>query len=340
MRECVITRSGGPDVLRVIERQGHPPGPGQIAIEVHFAGVNFADLAARAGIYGPAPRPPFVPGFEVSGVVVGKGEGVTQFEVGDRVLCGTRFGGYADEVVVDAARARRLPEGVSLEAGAALVAQYVTAWHALTESTRMRPGEWVLVHAVAGGVGTAAVQLCRELGFNLIGTASTEEKLAFARAQGAQHVINYSKENFVSRVREITSGRGVDVVLDANGGTSFRQSQHCLAPGGRLVVYGAAGLFPRSTLDWVRVARDYLRQPRFTPFELINGNTAVVGLQILLLWDQLELLGREIDALLALLARGAISPVIDQVFALEDAPEAHRYLHARKTRGKVLLRTR
>ncbi len=340
VRECVITRSGGPEVLEIQERASSGVGPGQLRIQVHFAGVNFADLAGRAGVYGPAPRPPFVPGFEVSGVVTETGAGVQHLATGDRVLAGVRFGGYADEVVVDAGRVRKVPDGVSLEAGAALPAQYITAYHAFTETARMRPGEWVLVHAVAGGVGTAAVQLARHLGYELIGTASTDEKLEYARDQGARHLINYAREDFVPRVHEITGGRGVDVVLDANGGESFRKSFRCLAPGGRLIVYGAAELFPRSTLDWVRVARDYLRQPRFSPFQLIGQNAGVLGLQVLLLWDDLETLGREMDTLLGFLERGVISPVIDRVFPLSQAAEAHRYLHARRTRGKVLLACR
>lgn len=327
-------------MLALRERASSSVGAGEVRIQVRFAGVNFADLAGRAGVYGPAPKPPFVPGFEVSGVVAEIGSGVQHLSPGDRVLAGTRFGGYADEVVVDAARARRIPDGISLEAGAALPAQYITAYHAFTETARMRRGEWVLVHAVAGGVGTAAVQLARHLGFELIGTASTDEKLDYARSQGARHLINYAREDFVSRVRELTGGRGVDVVLDANGGESFRRSFQCLAHGGRLVVYGAAELFPRSRLDWVRVAKDFLRQPRFSPFQLIGQNAGVLGLQVLLLWDDLELLGREMDELLALLERGVIAPVIDHVFPLSEASEAHRYLHARRTRGKVLLACR
>jgi synaptic vesicle membrane protein VAT-1 len=340
MRACVVRRSGGPDALKVEMRPSPPLGEGQVRIEVHFAGVNFADLAVRAGIYGPAPSPPVVPGFEVSGFVLELGPKVQRLRVGDRVVAGTRFGGYVDEVVVDEARARKLPENVSLEVGAALIAQYVTAYHALTETCRVRTGEWVLVHAVAGGVGTATVQLAQHLGLNLIGTASTDEKLDFARGQGATHLINYAREDFVPRVRALTGGRGVDVALDANGGPSFRRSFRCLAPGGRLVVFGAAELFPRSLVDWPRVAKDFALQPRFSPFELIEKNAGVLGLQVLLLWDELETLGREMDELLSLVEQGVLRPVVDQIFPLEQAPDAHRYLHARKTRGKVLLQTR
>jgi NADPH:quinone reductase-like Zn-dependent oxidoreductase len=338
--ECVVTRSGGPDVLALREKAAGPCGPGQVRIDVAFAGVNFADLAARAGLYGPAPRPPFAPGFEVSGTVVEVGEGAG-FAVGDRVLAGTRFGGYASQVVVDAARARRLPEGMSLEEGAALLAQYLTAHHALARVAHARPGETVLIHACAGGVGTAAVQLCKALGCRSIGTASSAEKLAFARTQGLDEGIDYVREDFEVAVRRI-AGRGVDVALDANGGASFGKSFRCLAPGGRLVVYGAAAALPsartvEAVREWPRAAWEFARQRWFHPFELIERNVAVAGMQILLLWDDLALLGTELDELLALYREGKIRPVIDRIFPLADAPWAHRYLADRRTRGKVLL---
>lgn len=339
-RDCVVTRSGGPEVLAVRERLPAPLGPGQVRVQVAFAGVNFADLAARAGVYGPAPAPPFAPGFEVSGTVL-EADPATGFAPGERVLAVTRFGGYTDELVTDALRVRRIHEGMSLEEAAALPAQWLTAWHALTELCRVRRGESVLIHAAAGGVGTAAVQLARELGLVSFGTASTAEKIAYARSQGLQHGIVASEEDFVEAVRERTGGRGVDVILDANGGASFARSFDCLAPGGKLVVFGAAAAMPRSLRQIGDLPRSLLalaQQKRWGAFELIERNASVMGLQILLLWDEVELLGRELDALLFLHRTGRIHPVVDRVFPLHEAAEAHRYLHARRTRGKVLLR--
>lgn len=338
--EGVITRSGGPDVFEVRERPSTPCGPGQVRIAVAFAGVNFADLAARAGPYGPAPKPPFAPGFEVAGTVSEAGA-ASGFAVGDRVLSGCRFGGYASEVVVDAGRARRLPEGMSFEEGAALVAQYLTAYHALTRVAHARAGEVVLIHACAGGVGTAAVQLCRALGLRSVGTSSSAEKLAYAKGQGLEVGIDYAREDFETAVRR-SFPRGVDVALDANGGASFGKSFRCLATGGRLVVYGAAAALPSARTveairEWPRAAWEFARQRWFHPFELIERNVAVAGLQILLLWDDLALLGGELDELLELYRRGLVKPVVDRVFPLADAASAHRYLAERRTRGKVLL---
>ncbi|HKQ60625.1 MAG TPA: zinc-binding dehydrogenase [Candidatus Polarisedimenticolaceae bacterium] len=343
-RAAVVTRSGGPRVLALREGPRRACGADELRIEVAFCGVNFADLAARAGVYAPAPRPPFVPGFEVAGTVAEAGAG-SGFSPGERVLAVTRFGGYTDELVVPAAQARRLPPGYSLEEGAGLPAAYLTAYHALTETARARPGESVLIHAAAGGVGTAAVQLCRALGLVAFGTASSPEKLEFARSHGLAHGIDYAREEFVAAIRERTGGRGVDVVLDANGARSFTRSLDCLAPGGRLVVYGlAAALPPSGTLydprGWPRTALALLRTPRFHPFTLIRRNVSVCGVQLLLLWDERQRLAQELDALLASAARGAIRPPIDRIWPLGQVADAHRYMAARRTRGKILLAAR
>lgn len=338
-KECFVPRSGPPEVLALRDVPEVTCGPEELRIQVAFAGVNFADLAVRAGLYGPAPRPPVVPGFELSGTVVEAGAH-SGFAVGDRVLGVTRFGGYTEERVVHASRARKLPPSLSFEDAAALPAQYLTAYHALTEVCRVRKGESVLIHAAAGGVGTAAVQLCRALSLRSFGTASTDEKLQFARAQGLEHGINYAREDFEAAIARLTDGHGVDVVLDANGGASYGKSYRCLARGGRLVIYGAAAALPsslRAIREWPKTAVEFLRQKWFHPFELIGRNVSVCGLQLLLLWDDLEVLGPELDALLGMAARSEIRPHVDRVFPLAEAAEAHRYLHQRRTRGKVLL---
>jgi NADPH:quinone reductase-like Zn-dependent oxidoreductase len=339
---CTIVRSGGPDVLTLRPLPPQQCGPAQVRIRVAFSGVNFADLAARAGVYGPAPRPPFVPGFEVSGTVEEAGP-ESGFSTGERVLAVSRFGGYVQELVADVTRVRRLPEGMSLEEAAALPAQYLTAHHALTRVCHAKAGESVLIHAVAGGVGTAALQLAQAMGLTTYGTSSSDEKLAYATGQGLTHAINYARDDFEREVLRLTGGRGVDIALDANGGASFGKSFRCLAPGGRLVVYGAAAALPRSLspraiAEWPRAVAELARQKWFHPFELITRNVSVCGLQLLLLWDDAQTLGRELEELLVLYAQGKVRPVVDQVFPLAEAAEAHRYLHARRTRGKVLLR--
>ncbi len=340
-KECIVPRYGGPEVLTLREKPRERVGLGQVRIKVAFAGVNFADLAARAGVYGPAPKPPFSLGFEVSGTIEEAAEG-SGFDEGDRVLAVTRFGGYTDEVVIDAVRARKIPGRMTLEEAAALPAQYLTAYHALVEVAHAKRGEKVLVHAVAGGVGTATVQLCKHFGLTSFGTASSEAKLAFARGQGLDHGINYEKQDFEEEVKRLTDGEGVDIALDANGGASFGKSYECLARGGRLIIYGAAAALPKSVSirgikDWPKAALEVARQKWFHPFELISRNASVCGLQLLLMWDRTDIFAKELEELVHLYERGAVRPVVDEIFRLREASAAHRYLHERRTRGKVLL---
>lgn len=337
-RSVFVTRSGGPDVLRVRDTPPRSPGPGEVRVAVAFAGVNFAELAQRAGLYRLAPKPPFVPGFEVSGTVSEVGAGVPGLRAGDAVLAVTRFGGYTTDLVVDAARARPLPPGMALEEAAAFPVVYLTAYHGITEVARMRPGESVLIHACAGGVGTALVQLAKAIGLVSYGTASTDQKLAFATRQGLGHGINYAATDFEAEVRRLTGGRGVDVAFDAVGGENYAKSYRCLAPGGRMLCFGMADLMPAGWASLARTFWKYLTTRRYHPGELIDRSVGVFGYQMLSFWDELETVGGEMDALLGMVRSGQIRPVVDQIFDLADAAKAHRYLQSRRSMGKVLLR--
>jgi NADPH:quinone reductase-like Zn-dependent oxidoreductase len=334
---CVVTRSGGPDVLVLRTEELRDPGPAEVLVEVAFAGVNFADLPARGGFYDPAPKPPMVLGFEVSGHARAVGAGVEHVAVGDRVLGILRFGGYATHVIVRADSCRRLPAAMSLEHAAAMPVVYATAWWALTEVARVRRGESVLIHAAAGGVGLAATQLAKHLGLTTLGTASTDEKLAFCREHGLDHGINYAREDFVARVRDLTHGRGVNVCIDSVGGPTLAKSFESLAPTGILVIIGAADLVPRTWLSLPRSGFQLLRMKRFSAFELIETNKTVGGMQLLLVWDALGDLGSLFTEILALWEQGVVRPVVDRVFPLAEAGRAHEYLADRLNKGKVLL---
>jgi len=334
---CVVTRSGGPGVLALRSEDLRDPGPGEVLIEVAFAGVNFADIPARAGFYDPAPKPPMIVGFEVSGHARAVGPGVTNVSAGDRVLAVLRFGGYATHVIVRADSCRRLPDAMSFEHAAAIPVVYATAYWALTEVARVRKGESVLIHAAAGGVGLAAIQLAKHLGLTTFGTASTDAKLAFCREHGLDHGINYAREDFLVRVRELTGGRGVNVCIDSVGGPTLRKSFDAVAVTGMLVIIGAADLVPRSWRALPRTALELARMKRFTAFELIETNKSVAGMQLLLVWDALGDLGSLFTEILALWERGIVRPVVDRVFPLAEAGRAHEYLQNRLNKGKVLL---
>jgi NADPH:quinone reductase-like Zn-dependent oxidoreductase len=337
-RSIEITRSGGVGVMRLREDPVPSPAPGTVRIEVAYAGVNFADVVMRRGLYAAAPKPPFVPGFEVSGTVGAVGQGVTDFREGDRVLGVTKFEGYTSHLVLPVAQVRPVPEGVGLAEAAAIPAVYGTAWVALVDVARARPGESLLVHAVAGGVGTAAVQIGKHLRLRILGTASTDDKLAFAKGQGLDVGINYAREDFLPAVLAETGGRGVDVCVDSVGGALLERSYRAVATGGRLVVVGAADLWPQSPLGWVRTAYEAATVKRWSAFRLIEDNKSVGGLQLLRLWDSLGDRGGALDQLVDLLGRGILRPVIDRELPLEQAGEAHRYLEARRTKGKVVLK--
>lgn len=335
----VVTKAGGPEVLACRTEEIRDPHAGEVLIEVAFAGVNFADLAARAGFYDPAPRPPMVVGFEVAGRARAVGPGVAHVAPGDRVLAVLRFGGYASHVLVRADSCRRIPDAMSLEVAAAMPVTYATAWYALTEVARIRPGEAVLIHAAAGGVGVAATQLAKHLGCVTIGTASTDDKLTFCRAQGLDHGINYARDDFVPRVRDLTGGKGVHLCIDSVAGPLLKKSFDCLAVSGLLLIIGAADLLPRSWKSLPRTAVEFARMKRFTAFELVETNRCVGGLQLLLVWDALGELGSLFSEILGLWERGIVRPVVDRIFPLTQAGDAHRYLADRRTKGKVLLDT-
>jgi NADPH:quinone reductase-like Zn-dependent oxidoreductase len=340
----VFRRYGGPEVLEVERFDARAPAKGELAVDVAFAGVNYADLIARRGFYKWAPPPragaPTCVGFEISGVVSQVGNDVSDFAVGDRIMAVTRFGGYTDRICVEAERARRVPATMTLEQAAALPAVYLTAWHALHEVARVRRGESILIQAVAGGVGLAALQLARHAGMTTYGTASREEKLGFARAHGLHHGIDYAKSDFELEIRALTNGRGVDVVLDSLGGEGLRKGYRCLARGGRVIAIGAAQVAPRartSPFELLRAGVEIVKGGVFHAFRLIEDNRGVAGVQILLWWDDVAHLRRGIDALLALFEEGVISPVIDTIFPLSRAGEAHTLLDSRRTKGKLLL---
>jgi NADPH:quinone reductase-like Zn-dependent oxidoreductase len=335
MRSVWITRTGPPEVLEVRDGPEPTPGPGEVLIRVRATGVNFADVMARLGLYPDAPPRPCVVGYEVAGAVERLGEGADgALGVGRRVVALTRFGGYAEAVAVPAAQVFALPERMSFEEGAAIPVNYLTAVLMLRHFGNVRPGERVLVHAAAGGVGMAAIQLCRIAGAEVIGTASAA-KHAVLREAGVAHTIDYRVQDFETEVRRVTGGRGVDIALDATG--AFRKSYRCLAPLGRLVCFGMSGAATGLTPSWLAAAGRLATLPWFHPVKLMNDNKAVIGVNLGHLWDRIDLLRGEMLGLLADWEAGRIRPVVGKTFPLTEAAAAHRFLQERQNVGKVVL---
>jgi NADPH:quinone reductase-like Zn-dependent oxidoreductase len=337
MRQVWITRVGPPEVLELREAPDPAPGPGQVRIRVRAVGVNFADIMARLGLYQDAPRLPAVIGYEVAGDIDAVGAGV-QCTPGEKVFALTRFGGYSDVVCVDEVQAIPLPPGMSYEEGAAVPVNYLTAYQMLLQMGSLKRGERVLIHSAAGGVGLAAIDLCNICGAEIFGTASAS-KHAMLRERGVKHTIDYHTQDYEAEVQRLTSGRGVHIVLDAMGGEHWKKGYRCLAPTGRLVMFGLSSAATGKSRSLLSLVRALLRTPIFSfpPPKLINDNKALIGVNLGHLWGESEMLLGWMQQILAWYRDGKIHPTVGARFALAEAAAAHHYIQDRKNVGKVVL---
>lgn len=319
MRAIQVRETGGPEVLTVSEVPDPEPGPGELLIDVAVAGVNYIDINHRSGRY-PLPLPIRI-GLEGTGTVRALGDGVTEFTVGERVAWPQTFGSYAERIVAPAKRVIRVPEGVDDEIASTLL-QTMTAEYLVHDSHRIQPGETVLVHAAAGGMGLLLTQWATALGARVIGTVSTEAKEKLAREAGAAEVIRYTEVEFAPEVRRLTDGEGVAAVYDGVGATTFDGSLASVAPLGSLVVYGQAS-GPVAPIDLARLAAAggiFLSRPSLGNYVATDSELARRGAIAL-------------DAV----RDGLIRPLIGARYPLADAARAHEDLAGRRTTGKLLL---
>jgi len=330
MRAVVITKHGGPAVLQVQEQPDPSLGAGQVRIQVAAAGINFADVMARMGLYADAPKTPCVVGYEVSGTVLEVADGVEGLTLGQRVFAGTQFGGYASQVVVPACDVVALPEDLSFEQGAAIPVNYGTAWAGLIGYGSLLPGERVLIHSAGGGVGIAATQIAKRAGAEVYGTASPG-KHARILELGVDYPLDYTESGWERGLPEF------DVILDAIGGKSFRQSYSMLRPGGRLVAFGASSVVSGERKNVVTALRAVARMPRFNMIKQMSESKAVIGLNMLSLWKDRGTLEPWIGPLQALLADGTVKPVVAGDFSFEQAGAAQTMIVERRNVGKVVL---
>lgn len=323
MHAIICHEHGGPEVMRYAEIARPEPSTHEVLIEAEAIGVNYVDTMRRSGKHRAAPKPPFTPGIEVCGHVAAVGEGVTRFQVGDRVI-GRRVthGAYAEYVAVEERFTVACPDGIASEEGAALFVTGQTAYHALVTVGHVQPGERVLITAAAGGVGTCAVQIAKALGARVIAAAGSTEKCELARGFGADAAVDYSQPEWPRRVREATDGEGADLILESVGGEIARGCLACWAPGGRMVIFGEASGEP------ALVSGD----------DLLFGNRAVYGLAVGTVIEDEAVMRRAADQLSGWLADGQLRLHIGRVYALRDAAQAHRDLESRATTGKLVLR--
>lgn len=308
--------------MRFEEAPEPAPGPGEVLIRVRAAGVNFADTMTTEGRYYLRPRFPQIPGLEVAGEVASVGEDISGFAPGDRVMAVLpNGGGYAEKCAAGAEFVTPIPEGLSFEEAAALPVQAVTADQVLHVAGRVRPGEWVLVHSAAGGTGSFLVQIAKMAGCRVIATAGSAQRLALAGELGADALVDYSQADWPDRVKEITGGRGADVVVESVGGEVFEGSMRCLAPFGRLVEIGQSGGPP----------------PSLNPLRLMRLNQSIVGYYLMTAMESPELMAATRDRLAKALASGLLRVVIGKRAPLSEAAEVHRRMLARQTQGKLVL---
>ncbi len=344
MRAMVVRRYGPPDVFELQQAPDLQPKPGEVLIRAKAIGVNFADLMQRMGIYPGGPKPPFVPGIEIAGVVERVGEGMRAGDSdvcrpGDAVVAMPDFGAYAEWVAVPAQQVYRLPPGMPFEDGAAIAVNYLTAYCAMFTTGRLHPGDRILIHGAAGGVGTAAVQLARGLGLEIFGTAGPS-KQDYLRKIGVQHPIDYEKSDFVDVIRKYAPG-GVELAMDPIGGKSWARSYACLAPAGKLAVYGFSAAAGDSGARSIRRGlQAMLQSPRFHPFKLMEKGAAVIGVNLGQARARGSHLRDELGEIFRLYGEGKIRPVIGKTFPLDRAAAAHQFLQDRKNTGKVILTTR
>ncbi len=318
----IATQWGEPSEMQYAEVADPTPGPGQVLIDVKAIGCNFPDILIVQGKYQMKPPLPFSPGLEVAGVVLAVGADVTRLRPGQRVFAMIELGAYAERAVADGTRVFAIPDAMSFEEAAAFALVNQTSYSALVHRAQMQPGEWLLVHAAAGGVGLAAVQIGKALGARVIATAGSAAKLEIARQSGADVLVDYRTEDWVERVKRVTDGHGADVIYDPVGGDVFDGSSKCIAFEGRLLVIGFAGG----------------RIPEIAANRILLKNISVVGVHWGLYQERgSPLVDRWMADLLALVERGTLRPVVWKTFPLAQAAQALAAIATRESYGKVVL---
>lgn len=340
MRRIVIDRPGGYEQLRLQVESDQPPASGQIAIEVEAIGVNYADGIIRMGLYESAKKLhgyPITPGFEVAGRISGLGGDIRGYELGQPVIGLTLFGGYASRVLLTPDRVFARPAKLDARAGAAIPTVFLTAWWMVHELLHPRLGDTWLVHSAAGGVGSALAQLGRLAGCRVIGVVGGAHKVDVARAAGCAEVIDKSRADLWITAKSL-SPKGFQAIFDANGVSTLGQSYAHLAPTGRLLIYGFASMLPHDgRLNWVRLAWDWLRTPRFNPLSMTRDNRSVLACNLSFLSGEAERLREGMHWLLERFADGRLQAPPLSCYPLEAAADAQRAIESGRTTGKLVL---
>jgi NADPH:quinone reductase-like Zn-dependent oxidoreductase len=336
MRAIVTTRNGDVRVMKVETRPDPVPARGEVLIRVKAAGLNFADILARQGLYPDGPPKPCVMGYEVSGPIEAVGEGVDPGIVGEPVIAMTRFGGQAELVCVPDAQVFEKPPELSFEQGAALPVNYLTAWALIVTMGGLRADESILIHNAGGGVGLAALEIARHIGAKTFGTASAG-KHEFLRQRGLDHPIDYRDQDWLPVLMDLTEGRGVELIIDPLGGHSWKQSYRALRRTGRMGVFGMSVASASGIKGKLKALKAVVSMPRYNPLGLMNRNKGIFGLNLGHMWGEGEKVASWTREIMRGVQQGWIRPHVDRTFSFDEIADAHSYMEARKNIGKIIL---
>lgn len=336
MRQIVMTKAGGVGVLKIQEAEEPRPGMGEVKIGVKAAGINFADIMARKGIYPDAPKKPCVVGYEVSGLIESVGEDVDPSLVGNPVIAVMRFGGYAEKVTTPVSYVFKMPDSLSFEQGAAIPVNYLTAYQLLVVMGGLKKNERLLIHNAGSGVGLAALDVAKHIGAITYGTASSP-KHEFLMERGLQHAIDYRTQDWLKEIQKITGGQGIDLIIDPIGGKNTWKCYRALASAGRLGLFGLSTATQTRYSVKLNLVKTVLQMPRFHPVRLMNANKGIFGVNIGHMWEKEEKMRPWLQEIIKGIDEGWVKPCVDSVFPFEKVAEAHSYIEGRRNTGKVVL---
>lgn len=336
MRQIVTTATGGIEVLQIQEKPDPQPRAGEVLIRVRAAGLNFADILSRQGLYPDSPPKPCVMGYEVSGVIEAVGEGINGSFLGKSVAAMTRFGGQSELVVVKGTQVFEKPDNLTFEQAAAIPVNYLTAYALLVVMGSLHEGESLLIHNAGGGVGLAALDIAKKIGAITYGTASPS-KHKFLAERGLDHAIDYRSQDWFPVLQQLTNGRGVDLIIDPIGGAHWKKSFASLRHTGRLGMFGVSTASADGIAGKLKMLKAVIQTPWFFALPLLNRNRGVFGLNLGHMWHEPEKVAVWMRDILRGVEEGWVQPYVDQAFSFADVGKAHQYLEERKNIGKVVL---
>lgn len=339
MKAIPIMSAGDASSLKIRSWREPKINDDEVLIKNEAFGINFADIMARKGVYNDAPPMPFVPGYESAGIITETGKNVSEFKVGDKVLAVLDFGGYAEYSVANKMMCFKIPEDMSFTDAASIPVNFSTAYHAIHNTGLVLPGSKVLIHAAAGGVGLSAIQLAKLAECEIFGTAGSDKKLDLIREWGVEHPINYTQDDFVEKVKEITNGEGVDIILDSIGGSYIKKGISILRPHGRLVAFGVSSISDRDKLSNIlKVLPEVASMVTLNSITMLKGSKGIYGVNMKALGDRPEVIKYSMDKVMELFAQKKIKTVVSKVYDWSEIAQAHEELESRRSTGKIIMK--